>query len=205
MQHPDPNDPGAPVHAPVSGPAPTEDDVRGALAGVIDPELKVSITELGMVDAVEIDPAGQVVVRVALTTAGCPLRHQISQEVESKVRGLRGVAGVSVEYAEMTQEQKAAAMSRALPGTRGRCPDGGLGDDPRPRRRQRQGRGREVLGHGQPRGGARGARSARRGARRRHLGLQRPAHARHRRPPRRRRGKDPPTRRRRGESPRPRW
>jgi len=113
VEHPDPNDPGAPVHAPVSGPAPTEDDVRGALAGVIDPELKVSITELGMVDAVQIDPAGYVVVRVALTTAGCPLRHQISQEVESKVRGLRGVADVSVEYAEMTQEQKAAAMSRA--------------------------------------------------------------------------------------------
>jgi ATP-binding protein involved in chromosome partitioning len=113
MEHPDPNDPGAPVHAPVSGPAPTEDDVRGVLAGVIDPELKVSITELGMVDAVRIDPAGNVVVRVALTTAGCPLRGQISQEVESKVRGLRGVAGVAVEYAEMTQEQKAAAMSRA--------------------------------------------------------------------------------------------
>jgi ATP-binding protein involved in chromosome partitioning len=113
MEHPDPNDPGAPVHAPVSGPAPTEDDVRGALAGVIDPELKVSITELGMVDAVQIDPSGHVLVRVALTTAGCPLRHQISQEVESKVRGLRGVSGVSVEYAEMSQEQKAAAMSRA--------------------------------------------------------------------------------------------
>jgi ATP-binding protein involved in chromosome partitioning len=52
-------------------------------------------------------------VRVALTTAGCPLRHQIKQEVESKVRGLRGVSDVSVEYSEMTQEQKAAAMDRA--------------------------------------------------------------------------------------------
>jgi ATP-binding protein involved in chromosome partitioning len=113
LRHPDPNDPGAPVHAPESGPAPTEADVRSALAGVIDPELKVSITELGMVDAVVVTPEGHVSVRVALTTAGCPLRHQISQEVESKVRGLRGVSDVSVEYAEMTQEQKSAAMSRA--------------------------------------------------------------------------------------------
>jgi ATP-binding protein involved in chromosome partitioning len=112
-QHPDPNDPGAPVHAPEAGPVPTVDDVRAALAGVIDPELKVSITELGMVDDVIVDADGHVRVRVALTTAGCPLRHQISQEVESKVRGLRGAAAVTVEYSEMTKEQKAAAMGRA--------------------------------------------------------------------------------------------
>jgi ATP-binding protein involved in chromosome partitioning len=111
--HPDPNDPGAPVHTPEAGPAPTVDDVRRALAGVIDPELKVSITELGMVDDVLVDADGTVTVRVALTTAGCPLRNQISREVESKVRGLRGVASVAVEYAEMTQEQKSAAMARA--------------------------------------------------------------------------------------------
>jgi ATP-binding protein involved in chromosome partitioning len=83
------------------------------LAGVIDPELKVSITELGMVDDVVVDAGGSVRVRVALTTAGCPLRGQISREVESKVRGLRGVSAVAVEYSEMTKEQKAAAMARA--------------------------------------------------------------------------------------------
>jgi ATP-binding protein involved in chromosome partitioning len=87
--------------------------VLGVLGGVIDPELHASITDLGMVDAVTVVPDGRVEVRVALTTAGCPLRHQIKQEVESKVRGLRGVSGVSVEYAEMTKEQKAAAMDRA--------------------------------------------------------------------------------------------
>ena len=113
MEHPDPNDPGAPVHTPEAGPAPTADAVRAVLAGVIDPELKVSITELGMVDDVLVDDAGDVRVRVALTTAGCPLRHQISQEIESKVRGLRGVSSVSVDYAEMTKDQKAAAMGRA--------------------------------------------------------------------------------------------
>jgi len=113
MERPNPDDPGAPVHAPDGGPPPSPDDVRGVLAGVIDPELNVSITELGMVDEVAISPDGHVMVRVALTTAGCPLRYQIKQEVESKVRGLRGVAGVKVEYSEMDAEQKAAAMGRA--------------------------------------------------------------------------------------------
>ena len=38
---------------------------------------------------------------------------QIRQDVESKVRGLPGVTAVTVEYGEMTPEQKTAAMQRA--------------------------------------------------------------------------------------------
>jgi ATP-binding protein involved in chromosome partitioning len=113
MRTPDPDDPGAPVHEPVPGPAPSPDDVRHMLAGVIDPELHASIVDLGMVDDVRVGPDGDVVVTVALTTAGCPLRVQIRQDVESKVRGLPGVHSVKVEYGEMTKEQKAAAMQRA--------------------------------------------------------------------------------------------
>ena len=113
MRTPDPDDPGAPVHEPVPGPPPSPDDVRGMLAGVIDPELHASIVDLGMVDDVRVGPDGGVMVKVALTTAGCPLRAQIRQDVESKVRGLRGVTAVKVEYGEMTREQKTAAMQRA--------------------------------------------------------------------------------------------
>src|SRR4051794_5405872 len=110
---PDPDDPGAPVHEPVPGPAPSPDDVRHMLAGVIDPELHASIVDLGMVDDVRVGADGAVVVTIALTTAGCPLRVQIRQDVESKVRGLPGVSSVKVEYGEMTKEQKSAAMQRA--------------------------------------------------------------------------------------------
>src|SRR3954451_9137391 len=113
MRTPDPDDPGAPVHEPEPGPPPSPDDVRGMLAGVIDLELDASIVDLGMVDEVGVAADGGVVVKVALTTAGCPLRVQIRQDVESKVRGLRGVTAVKVEYGEMTREQKAAAMQRA--------------------------------------------------------------------------------------------
>ena len=113
MQPPDANDPGAAVHDPVEGPAPSPDDVRRMLVGVIDPELHVSIVDLGMVDDVTVGDDGTVRVKVALTTAGCPLRAQITSEVESKVRGLRGVSDVRVEYGEMTREQKSAAMQRA--------------------------------------------------------------------------------------------
>jgi ATP-binding protein involved in chromosome partitioning len=113
MRTPDPDDPGAPFPEPGPGPPPTAVDVRGMLAGVIDPELHASIVDLGMVDDVRVGSDGAVVVRVALTTAGCPLRVQIRQDVESKVRGLPGVTAVKVEYGEMTAEQKSAAMQRA--------------------------------------------------------------------------------------------
>src|SRR5690349_8515029 len=104
LDTPDPDDPGAPVHAPVAGPPPEPDDVRRILEGVIDPELHASIVELGMVDDVAVDVDGTVTVQVALTTAGCPLRVQIKRDVESKVRGLRGVRDVVVRYGEMTHE-----------------------------------------------------------------------------------------------------
>jgi ATP-binding protein involved in chromosome partitioning len=113
VQQPNPDDPGAPVHEPVAGPPPSADDVRRMLRGVIDPELHADIVELGMVDDVRVAPDGAVTVRVALTTAGCPLRTQIKQDVESKVRGIPGVSAVAVEYGEMTAEQKSAAMQRA--------------------------------------------------------------------------------------------
>jgi ATP-binding protein involved in chromosome partitioning len=110
---PNPDDPGAPVHEPVRGPPPTPDAVRGMLAGVIDPELHADIVELGMVDDVRVGDDGSVMVKVALTTAGCPLRTQIKRDVESKVRGLPGVTDVRVEYGEMNADQKRAAMQRA--------------------------------------------------------------------------------------------
>jgi ATP-binding protein involved in chromosome partitioning len=99
--------------APASARVPSPDDVRRILAGVSDPELHVSIVELGMVDDVRVGDDGTVLVRVALTTAGCPLRTQIKTDVESKVRGLPGVTDVHVEYGEMTAEQKTKAMERA--------------------------------------------------------------------------------------------
>jgi ATP-binding protein involved in chromosome partitioning len=123
LRPPDPNDPDAPVHDFVAGPPPSPDEVRRMLTGVIDPELHVSITELGMVKDVRVTDTGHVTVKVALTTAGCPLRGQIKTDVESKVRGLRGVTGVDVEYGEMTQDERSAVMQRARWEAREKAPD----------------------------------------------------------------------------------
>jgi ATP-binding protein involved in chromosome partitioning len=121
IEHIDPDDPEAPAR--VSGPPPSAEQVMRMLEGVEDPELHASIVELGMVSDVKVDRDGAVAVKVALTTAGCPLRSQIQKDVESKVRGLPGVSAVSVEYGEMTAEQRSATMQRARWNARENAPD----------------------------------------------------------------------------------
>ncbi len=56
-----------------------------ALAGVIDPEIRRPITELGMVKNVEVGAGGAVRVEVYLTVSGCPMRDTITREVRGAV------------------------------------------------------------------------------------------------------------------------
>jgi ATP-binding protein involved in chromosome partitioning len=82
--------------------------VRAALHQVIDPELQRPITDLGMVDDIEIDGSGFVRVKVLLTTAGCPLRTRIAADVEAAVSAVEAVTGVAVEMGIMNDDQRAA-------------------------------------------------------------------------------------------------
>ncbi|HEX5366400.1 MAG TPA: P-loop NTPase [Acidimicrobiales bacterium] len=92
---------------------PTADDVRRVLRGVVDPELGSDIVDLGMVRAVQVHPDGEVVVTVALTTAGCPLRAQLQRDVRARVASLPGVGSVRLAWTEMTDEQRGDAMAKA--------------------------------------------------------------------------------------------
>ncbi|MDO9497808.1 MAG: P-loop NTPase [Nocardioides sp.] len=85
---------------------PTLDAVNAALATVNDPEIKRPITEIGMVDSVDIDPDGLVHVRVLLTVAGCPLKDTITRDVTGAVSRVEGVTGVDLELGVMSAEQR---------------------------------------------------------------------------------------------------
>jgi ATP-binding protein involved in chromosome partitioning len=83
------------------------------LRGVIDPELGSDIVTLGMAKGVAVDPSGEVTIRIALTTIGCPLRAEIQREVRVRVLGIPGVHKVSIEWSELSAEDKADTMARA--------------------------------------------------------------------------------------------
>ena len=100
--------PADPVPAP-----PTEQDVIEILRGVVDPELGSDIVDLGMVRGATVAPDGQVRIRIALTTAGCPLRAEIQRDVRARVGSLPAVAGVKIDWSELDAREKAATMERA--------------------------------------------------------------------------------------------
>jgi ATP-binding protein involved in chromosome partitioning len=91
----------------------SEESVLGAMRGVIDPELGEDLVDLGMYLGCHIGGDGSVTVRVALTTAGCPLRTQLQRDVTARVGSLPGVTGVHVRTSEMSAEQKRDLMARA--------------------------------------------------------------------------------------------
>jgi len=69
-------------------PPPTHDAVHGALARVLDPEIRRPITELGMIESVDIEPDGRVRVGVLLTVAACPMREQLNRDVTTAVSAI---------------------------------------------------------------------------------------------------------------------
>ena len=93
-------------------PTATPETVRAILGGVLDPELGAPITDLGMVGEVEFVD-GRARIEIVLTTLGCPLRAQIKREVLARVESLPGVDEVTVDWIEMTAEQRAHTMDVA--------------------------------------------------------------------------------------------
>ena len=89
----------------------TSQNVLDALSTVIDPEIRRPITDLNMVDEVVID-GSTVSVTILLTTAGCPLRNTISEDVHKVLGALDGVTDVKVTMDVMNDEQKKALREK---------------------------------------------------------------------------------------------
>jgi ATP-binding protein involved in chromosome partitioning len=85
---------------------PGHEQVMQALAGVLDPEIRRPITDLGMVKNVEVASDGAVRVDVWLTVSGCPLRDTITREVTGAVAKVPGVTSVRVELDVMSDSQR---------------------------------------------------------------------------------------------------
>ena len=75
-----------------------EEQVQTALASVYDPEIPVSIVDLGLVYSVEIDrDSGRVRIEMTLTAPGCGMGDVLVADVERRVGQVPGVSNVVVE------------------------------------------------------------------------------------------------------------
>jgi metal-sulfur cluster biosynthetic enzyme len=68
--------------------------VREKLHLVLDPELGISIVELGLIYGIAVDGEGKCTITMTLTTMGCPLFGQIQKEIEDRVMELDEVQDV---------------------------------------------------------------------------------------------------------------
>ncbi|MFA5565696.1 MAG: P-loop NTPase [Acidimicrobiia bacterium] len=85
-----------------------------ALRPVDDPELKRSIVDLDMLRSVG-QEGSAVVVQIALTTEGYPMRAELTRRVTDALMALPDVSAVNVDYTVMTDEER-AALRQSLHG-----------------------------------------------------------------------------------------
>jgi len=99
-----------------------EDLAWEALYGVSDPEVRVNIVDLGLVYDLSVDKeAGLIRMTATLTSPGCPLQDELTEEITAALAGLSD-NGVAIEWtfnplwspAYMTDEGK--DQLRALGG-----------------------------------------------------------------------------------------
>lgn len=73
----------------------SREQVTQALRGVFDPELGMSVVDLGLIYDVQID-AGRVHITMTLTTQGCPLHDAMTEWAKHAVGQVPGVKAVAV-------------------------------------------------------------------------------------------------------------
>jgi metal-sulfur cluster biosynthetic enzyme len=76
---------------------PTKKDIEKVLKGIPDPEIGVSLWDLGLIYTIDIDKkSGKVEILMTLTTVGCPLFEQIADPIRRQVGKMKGVKKVEL-------------------------------------------------------------------------------------------------------------
>jgi metal-sulfur cluster biosynthetic enzyme len=73
----------------------SEDVVREGLREVLDPEMRLSVVDLGLIYGIDIDGA-TVRITYTLTSPGCPLASVIAEQIRSAVLSIPGVREVEL-------------------------------------------------------------------------------------------------------------
>jgi ATP-binding protein involved in chromosome partitioning len=83
----------------------SEAGIREALRDVKDPEIGRDLVSLNMIRGIQID-GPSVMVDVALTTPGCPMKHRITTDVRDRLLMIEGVESVEVDFGVMTDADR---------------------------------------------------------------------------------------------------
>ena len=81
----------------VDAAASLEGPIIAALHTCFDPEIPVDIYELGLIYGIDIQPSGDVNIKMTRTSPGCPVAGSLPGEVEQKVQAVPGVTSATGE------------------------------------------------------------------------------------------------------------
>ncbi|MGR3318262.1 MAG: metal-sulfur cluster assembly factor [Candidatus Anammoxibacter sp.] len=73
----------------------TEPIVRAMLMGVLDPEMGVSIVDLGLIYKINIS-GNKIDIDMTLTTPACPLAAELMADIKKVLKGLNGITDVEI-------------------------------------------------------------------------------------------------------------
>ena len=96
------------------------ESIRRRLDEVIDPELRVPITQLGMVGDIAVDHDGAAALQIKLTVAACPMRNRIVEDVTAAAVRAEGVRTAEVQLDVMTPEERAVLKEQLRGGQAGK-------------------------------------------------------------------------------------
>nr|MBC7243786.1 metal-sulfur cluster assembly factor [Chloroflexota bacterium] len=74
----------------------TEQMILEALRPVVDPEIGMSVVDLGMIREIVLDKEGKVEIKMVLTTPFCPLASMLTAQVEQATAAVPGVKEAKV-------------------------------------------------------------------------------------------------------------
>ncbi|MDE2386283.1 MAG: Mrp/NBP35 family ATP-binding protein [Actinomycetales bacterium] len=86
--------------------------VWSALGKVIDPEIRLPLTELDMLDQPAIDASGNVSQRVKLTVVGCPASDKIERDVRAAIESVEGVGEIQIQLDVMTPAERETLVAK---------------------------------------------------------------------------------------------
>jgi FeS assembly SUF system protein len=75
----------------------SNEQILDAVRQCYDPEIPVNIVDLGLIYDVQHDEAGNVTIKMTLTSQGCPSAQQIPEQVKQRVSAVADVRDVKVE------------------------------------------------------------------------------------------------------------
>ena len=75
----------------------TEDQIRASLKQCMDPEIPISIVDLGLIYGINISEKNDVDIKMTMTTKGCPLHDTMVDDVKRYTRKVAGVNNVNVD------------------------------------------------------------------------------------------------------------